>query len=407
MFLRRNFLGWILLVAVGVFPITANAAKYDSLRNRLASAAGDFNSTMQGIDRTLEKLPEKVSTSKWTSIKSGALEIKKKAEALSATLRQIDTTLGDLRIGEGRLAKRLDEMVREFESLTNEAESDAAKLPEPLANVAKRERDTWRRGAVITQAFKDHYQSLLADFDEQVKSLKLVQPILARIMMGSDLYVELATVGEDLETGVATLQTLVDQLNAILDMFDALAGHTEDAIAKANPMTSPIFNAASQEVPSVNAAVPSSDGSSRSHAVQKSSFHSRPAVDSIANVASDFPTFKAASQEATGVNSAVPSSDGSSRSHAVEKSLFRPRPAVGSITHVGSDSSRVAFTGIEANVGDRLLVHRKHDCIGQVIVQEHRDGQVIATWNGDVTPQPGDSVRRSLIYPTSLRLVSR
>lgn len=328
MFMRRSFLVLALLMAVGVSPAAAYAAKYENLRNHLASAAGEFNGTMEGIDRTLEKLPEKVSTSKWTSIKSGALEIKKKAEVLSSTLKQIDSNISDLRIGEGRLAKRLDEMVREFESLADEAESGAAELPELLANVAKRERDTWKRGALITQAFKDYYQSLLADCDEQVNCLKLVQPILARIIRGTELYVELATVGEDLESGVVALQTLVDQFNAILDMFDALAGQTEDAIAESNPMTSPIF--------------------------------------------------ERVCQEGSGPNSAAPSSDESAPHHAVQESDTPSRPGVGPIAREAPDSSIAPFGGVEPKPSDRFLVHRNHNHIGEAVAQDHRDGHLVA-----------------------------
>lgn len=353
-----------LLLAVGVFPVDANAGKHENLRTRLASAAGDFNSTMQDIDGTLEKLPEKVSTSKWENVKYGALEIKQKAEVLSSTLKQIETNISDLRIGEGRLAKRLDEMVRAFESLTSEAEADAAQLPEPLANLAKRERDTWRRGARIVRSFNDHYQSLLTDCDEQVSNLKLVQPILARIIRGADLYVELATVGEDLETGVAALQTLVDQFNAILDMFDLLAGQTEDAIAKSNPMTSPMFDTAFDE----------GLGSSNAGSGASGNLHPGPR-SSISD-----PPIPVGSTQSQGV-------DGQSGS--------RPRSEDGSITHVAPDSSMmVAFTGIEANVGERFFAFRGRSQIGELVVQYHHNGRHVAVWKGDVSPRAGDLVRR-------------
>lgn len=350
MLLRHTLFAFLVLSAFGVSPEDAHAAKNEHLQSQLARAAGDIGSTMRGIDRTLDKLPAKVSTDKWTSIKAGALEIKDKAEELSAMLRKIETDLSDMHIGREQLTRRLNEMVGEFESLAGKAESDAASLPDELVAIAKRERDTWKRGAAITESFRDQYQTLLANYDERANSLKVVDPILVRMARGAEMYIELAAVGEDLEANAANLESFVDQLNAILEMFDGLATETENTIAASDPSTSRIFKTAfsaadRRQKPSRTVNAGESPG---------------PSLDS---------------------------------------------PIV-SITHVDASSRLVAFKEIEANVGDLFLAYRQGKRVGEVIVEEHRGGHVIASWHGDVSPKAGDLVWREVRQFNSLALAS-
>jgi len=213
---------------------------------RLVTETREFGDTLKAMDGALEGLPEKIQSTHWSSVKSEALEIKQNAGDVLDAIRSVGRLTSELSIENGSLQKRLDRMIADFNRLAVEAESAAYDLPEPLASTVRREQQVYLRGAKIADMFKTHYRGIALGYEEQVKDLKRAEPILARMMNGADLYVELAEVGEQLEQAFANLDNYVEQLNTILDMFDSLGDHTENAIAQSDPSTSPLFSNAAR-----------------------------------------------------------------------------------------------------------------------------------------------------------------
>lgn len=211
-----------------------------TLESQLSKASGSYVSALRDINGRLDKLPAKVDGSKWSGVKEGAKEIFAKATSLLDAIKETDRLVTQLERNNSPLQVRLKEIVGEFNRLAADAESHAAKLPDPLATTVRREKEVYSRGAQIVERFQAHYQTLLASHKDHIAGIKQAEPILERMRKGASLYVEVAELGGQLDQAMNTLNAYVDNLNAILDMFDKLGDSAEDALAATDPTSSPV-----------------------------------------------------------------------------------------------------------------------------------------------------------------------
>lgn len=210
---------------------------------QLACTTVGFRDGLRKFGESLAELPGIVDEGKWASVSEGAIEIQEKADALLAACGEIEQNLESLKLKDGELQKRLDEMVKEFENLAMQSQEDADGMPERLAIIAEREHATWIEGAKMVEAFKEYYTKLLDYYSRETGTLASVRPMLERMKAGSQLYAELAEVGEKLDGATATLSSFGKQLNEILNMFDVMSQTTERAIDEyADPSGTRLFD---------------------------------------------------------------------------------------------------------------------------------------------------------------------
>jgi uncharacterized phage infection (PIP) family protein YhgE len=212
------------------------------------------------LDKALQNRPSKLAPNRWDSVLSGAREVRATIAEVKALRQQITETVGGISTASGRMRTKLSELEQGFSELAKEAQADGdgtaglAAMPPTLLNMTQREVSIYRNGADLCSATAQYFAEALANYKDSLAVLDRCGPMVDRFERAADGFIELASLGKEVEDAYATLAGFAEGLNAILDLFERLAATTREAVAKG---TLPIDRASSVAMMPVK---PVSDG---------------------------------------------------------------------------------------------------------------------------------------------------
>ena len=117
--------------------------------------------------------------------------------------------------------------------------------------MTQREVSIYGNGAALCSSTAEFFAEALANYKENLAVLDRCGPMVTRFERAADGFIELASLGKEVQGALDTLNGFAEQLNEVLDLFEKLATTTREAVAKGTPPSAPPSSVATQRVRSL------------------------------------------------------------------------------------------------------------------------------------------------------------
>jgi hypothetical protein len=228
-------IGAVLVVLGAVTQVfAAESGLSTKPESKLATVKKAVVEKLHGLSDTFKV--KKVEPNRWKDVIQGVNEIQGRVAEIRQSLQELQTKSETAKISQDEFNKDLDSILEEFNRLAEEAGTET-NLPEPLAKYAPHEKEMWLHWSKVTVNVKEVYARALERIQNQTALSKRIDPMLTRFDRGAKNILTLASVLNTVDQ-MDKLSQMAEQVNLIINAFDALANQTKDAIAQIENGTS-------------------------------------------------------------------------------------------------------------------------------------------------------------------------